>query len=108
MTLNENGTVRLAGIKPEIILALMLIEPVFNKYGIDLVITAGTEQYYPDGRKIHMTGSLHDTGYAVDLRSRDVPDACWTKFTSDLKASLTSEYDLLYEENHFHLEFDPS
>jgi hypothetical protein len=106
MRLNENGTVRLAGLQSEVFFAVMLLGPVYQKYGLELVITAGTEMYYADGRRIHMIGSKHGTGEAVDLRSRDVPKACWTRFVADCRAALTPEFDFVVEGHHFHLELD--
>ena len=106
MKLNENGTVRLAGLKPELVMACLLLQPVYRKYGLDLVITAGTEIFYKSGKRIHMDGSKHDTGEAVDLRSRDVPKACWTRFIDDCRAVLTPEFDFVPEGHHFHLEKD--
>ena len=107
MRLHENGTVRLAGIKPEMAVGLMLMQPVFDKYGVEMVITAGTEEYRPDGSLIHMKDSLHPEGYAVDLRSREIVNGIWTKFLSDLRGALGCEFQVIEHDTHLHVEFDP-
>lgn len=57
--------VRLAGLRPEMLVALMAAERAFADLGADLVITSAL-----DGR--HSPTSLHYTGCAVDLRTRDL------------------------------------
>ncbi len=107
ISLHENKTVRLAGLKIETWIAIKLAEQVFDKYHLGTIITAGTEIYDKDGKKIHMIGSLHDTGYAVDLRSKHIPDACWTTFISDLRNVLGVEYQVIIHDTHLHIEFQP-
>lgn len=72
------------------------------------VITAAT-----DGQ--HMANSRHYDGLAVDLRANNMPDAKARAITEDLKRSLGSRYDVIFESSrsnpsndHIHLEFDPS
>ena len=106
MIILKDDTVKFAGIKPEMVMASILVHQVFQKYELDMIITAGTEEFYPNGRRIHKEGSLHPEGYALDLRSREVPDACYTKFCSDISESIGSEFQLIQHFTHFHLEFD--
>jgi len=107
ISLHENGTVRMKGLKVEILLALLVMEQVFDKYHLGTIITAGTEIYDKNGKRIHMIGSLHDTGYAVDLRSKHIPDACWTTFLSDLRNALGVEYQVIIHDTHLHIELQP-
>ena len=107
--LSENSTVRLAGLKPEMDKALYAVSKVFDKYHLDTTITAGTEEFDYKGSLIHMVGSLHPRGYALDLRSREVPNAVWTKFVSDIRESLTKlgkPYQLFEHKTHLHIEYD--
>lgn len=108
--LHENGTVRLAGLQPEMDLALGAIDPVFEKYHLDTVITAGTEEFAPDGTRYHAKDSLHPRGYAVDLRNKHIPNACYSKLVSDIREALGKlgkPYQLILKhENHFHVEYD--
>ena len=108
--LNENGTVRLAGLQPEMDPALYAADKVFAKYSLDTVITAGTEEFYPDGTLIHAKDSLHPRGFAVDLRNRHIPNGVYTKLISDLRdalAAISPAYQLILKHsNHFHIEYD--
>ena len=107
--LHENGTVRLAGLQPEMDLALAAVNPVFGKCQLDTVITAGTEEFKPDGTLIHARDSLHPRGYALDFRVKHIPDAVYSKLTSDLRAALKEldkAYQLIIHKNHFHIEYD--
>ena len=106
MRLNENGTVRLKGIQPELVMAAMIVEPLFNFYGAQLVITAGTEVFDANGERIHMVGSKHETGEALDFRSRDIDFALRGSLEGEVNDALGEEFDFIQEGNHFHLELD--
>jgi len=71
--LNENGTVRFAGIKSEMLAIRTLVEQVFNYYGYALVITAGTEEFDENGKLYHKIGSKHPKGEAEDYRTLGIP-----------------------------------
>ncbi len=58
--------VRITGLRPEILLAAVAAERVYEAAGHDFTITACV-----DGK--HMAGSLHYAGTAIDVRTRDVP-----------------------------------
>jgi len=92
--------VRVAGLRPEILLAVIAAENVFEKAGVDLVLTAGV-----DGK--HTAGSLHYVGQAVDFRTRDVPAADEPKLLARLRECLGPDYDVALEIDHLHVEFQP-
>ena len=58
--------VRITGMRPEILLAAVAAERVYEKAGHDCTITSCV-----DGK--HMTGSLHYAGAAIDVRTREHP-----------------------------------
>ena len=60
--------VRITGMRPEILLAAVAAERVYEEAGHDFTITACV-----DGK--HMTGSLHYAGAAIDVRTRDFQPA---------------------------------
>lgn len=91
--------VRVAGLRPEILLAVVAAERVFEKAGVEIVITSCI-----DG-KHSATGSLHYVGQAVDIRSRDIPAAEVPKIAARLRECLGEDYDVVIESNHFHVEF---
>ena len=108
MIILKDDTVKLAGIQPEMVMASILTHQVFQKYGLDLIITAGTEIYHPDGTQIHMDGSKHLVGYALDYRSRHIPDAVYTKLCSDVVDAVGIEFQLIRHKSHLHQELDIS
>lgn len=90
--------VAIAGVRPEIIIALQIVEPILESYGQELVITSCME-----GK--HKRGSAHYTGRAVDLRIWNITDA--EACVRVCKNKLGDNYDIILEGNHIHLEFDP-
>ena len=87
-----------AGIQPEIVLALIVVEPILEAHKQELVVTSAL-----DGK--HKRGSAHYTGRAVDLRTWDLVmgEECVKKMQSALGVG----YDVVLEHNHIHMEFDP-
>ena len=102
----KDKTVKLSGIKPEMIMMSILVNQVFEKYHLGTIITAGTEEFYPDGERIHMPGSKHITGEALDFRSRHIPDAVYSKLCSDIQTAVGAEFQLVKHKSHLHLEMD--
>lgn len=97
---------KIEGIKAEILLGLQVVNSVFERYGIGLVITEGT-----GGR--HMQGSLHYQGLAIDIRSKNIPDtATRTSILIECIEHLGKDFDMILEcadtdNEHLHIEFDP-
>jgi hypothetical protein len=93
--------VRIAGVRPEILLAAVAAERVFEKAGFDCTITSCM-----DGQ--HMAGSLHYKGAAIDLRTKHVPHAVELKqIVGRIKQCLGTDFDVVVETDHLHIEFDP-
>ena len=92
--------VRIFGIRPELVLAFHIADKIFEKYGIELVITSVI-----DGK--HSKGSLHYIGAAGDMRTRDASEAVSRSITRDLKEALGDDFDVIFEGNHIHMEFQP-
>jgi len=91
--------VRVAGLRPEILLAVVAAERVCAEMGVDCVVTACV-----DG--VHQAGSLHYCGLAVDLRSRDFRPGDADKAIARIKQCLGADYDVVLENDHIHVEFD--
>ena len=106
MITRKDNTVKMVGIVPEMIVALILVDQVFDKYSLGTIITAGAEEFYPDGKRIHMVGSKHITGEALDFRSRHIPHAVYTKLCADIQDAVGAEFQLSRHRRHLHLEFD--
>ena len=98
MQLKQSAQIR--GMRPEMAIALVVIESAFAKQGEHLVITSGT-----DGT--HMPGSCHYKGLAVDIRLPSNPENA-SVLVQRLKLWLPqSEFDVVLEKDHIHVEFDP-
>ena len=92
--------VRCVGMKPELMLAVAICHDTYDKWGGDCIITSMC-----DGT--HSSGSLHYSGAAIDLRTRHIPDTTAASITKELKNSLGVDFDVVLEDNHIHVEFQP-
>ncbi len=102
--------VRIGGIRPEVLFAVLVAEGVWKKHGAEeLVWSGGIEG-------THTRGSEHYTFLAADLRTKDlgtVYDRGPAKLAcAELQDRIGPDYDVLFEnegqENeHCHVEFDP-
>lgn len=91
---------RIAGLKPEMVLGIMLMKGVFDKYDRDLVITSALDSS-------HGRGSLHFVGQALDLRTRHLQENTVGPIVSELEEALGPDFDVILEGNHIHVEFQP-
>ncbi len=95
-----------AGIKPELILGLIIADRVYESAGHILVITEVTGG-------THLVQSLHYKGLAADLRIKNVSDKLDRELLiAQLKVSLGKDWDVILESvdtdnQHVHIEFDP-
>lgn len=83
-----------------ILKALPDIETIFRGHGLDTVITSAR-----DGE--HMTNSLHYIGKAIDIRTREISPFILAEIHRECQDGLGSDYDVVLEKNHLHVEFDP-
>ncbi len=94
--------IRLFGLVPEILWAADRCVDVWVelKTGVDVVITSGR------GGK-HSRASLHGSGNAIDVRSREIKPAEIPAVLLRLKQVLGPRFDVIYEGDHFHIEHQP-
>ena len=98
---NEAGlrfarNVRMQGVRPELVLALVVIADLAHLVGTVLVVSA-----ICNGE--HMRNSLHYVGAAVDfMTGLDVGRAEWVE---ELRSRLGHEYDVIDEGTHIHVEY---
>lgn len=92
--------VKVTGLRPELLLAVMVANGVYRQNGHEMTITS-----LLDGR--HSKTSLHYTGCAVDLRIRDLAPSTIEVISDEIRHRLTSDYDVLREPDHIHIEFQP-
>lgn len=100
MSLSIKSGVRVFGLRPEIILAIVVAEGAYREAGVDLTITSGI-----DGK--HMLGSFHYSGSAVDLRTNGLPEEKKEPLRKTIAERLGQDYDVLFEGDHIHCEFQP-
>ena len=91
--------IRIAGVQPEIVLILPIIDSVFKNKGFDTIITELT------GGK-HSPKSLHYVGLAVDISIRNLGLQV-SNLVSELEKVLGEDYDVVQEITHIHIEFQP-
>ena len=98
MFLKSDVTVKY--LKPEILLAILIIRDVYTDFNEKLTITSVT-----DGT--HNPNSKHSGGYAVDLRTRYLSSDTMIHIATELRTRLTQDYDIIIERDHLHVEYDP-
>jgi hypothetical protein len=92
--------VNITGIKPEIALAAIVAQTVFALHDRELVLTSAL-----DGK--HGFGSLHFSGTALDLRTRDLEPNEPLLIADELREALGGQFDVVLEKDHIHMEFQP-
>lgn len=92
--------VRVHGLCPEIVLALIAAHAAYQQRGADCVLTAGIDS-------THKRGSLHYAGRAVDLRTNMLKPGEAQAIAVELQDALGPDFDALLETDHLHLEWDP-
>jgi len=66
----------------------------------ECVVTSGLDSK-------HGNASLHNMGFALDFRTRDMGDSMVQMYVAYLKDALGPQYDVILESNHIHVEFQP-
>ena len=92
--------VRIFGLRPEIVLAILVAERAYAEIGCELMLTSGIEG-------THSAGSLHYAGCAVDFRTLNVAPDKLNPLVEKIRAALGPDFDVLLETNHLHAEFQP-
>lgn len=94
--------VTLLGLQPQMIVALLAVYAIFQKRGVDLVITAGN-----DGA--HSETSEHYGGRALDFRTNNLPHprADGPDIAGELVTALGRDFQVLFEGDHLHVAYKP-
>lgn len=102
-TLNLKAGVDVSNLQPEILVGILVAQSVYSTYGFDCIITS-----LKDG--VHSKQSLHYRDglcRAVDLRINHLPNELVANLAAEIRLRLTTDYDLVQESDHLHLEYDP-
>lgn len=93
--------VRLEKLTPQMVLGAMIVAQVYLEVcGIVATITSGS-----DGD--HSPTSLHYEGNALDFRTRDLPPSRVPTVVEKVRDRLGENYDVVFEKDHLHVEYDP-
>jgi hypothetical protein len=96
----KDNAVNLQGLRPEMIIGLMVANGVYIAHGKDMVITCAL-----DGK--HSVTSLHYAGCAVDIRTNYFTKATAIKVRDEIKERLGIDFDVILESDHLHIEYQP-
>ncbi|HJR08436.1 MAG TPA: hypothetical protein VJ842_14335 [Pyrinomonadaceae bacterium] len=87
-------------VKPEIAYARRIVAEIWRAFGYTLTVTSGY-----DGS--HLAQSKHYEGLAEDYRTRDVKPDDLPIMVSRVRDVLGTNYDVVLEPDHLHVEYDP-
>jgi len=96
----KSDDVELKDLAPQLALALIMANEVYDEYGIDMVVTSANDSN-------HSGTSLHYSGQAVDLRTRTANSGDRQDIRDKVKAKLNVDFDVILESDHIHLEYQP-
>ena len=97
----KSNNIQTSGIRPELLFAVMVADEVYTEHGAELVITS-----FNDGA--HSLTSLHYAGCAFDCRTSNLGGDDYAKdVAEEIKQRLNIDYDVIFEGNHIHCEFQP-
>jgi len=93
--------------RPEILIALISVDPIYAKHGVDTVVTSGSEPY-----KHSALRSAHYRGDAVDLRIKNVEVDKRARVFQAIKRKLGPDFVVLHEGKgkaweHIHIHWSP-
>lgn len=86
--------------QPEMEYARRVVARIWQARGYSLTVTSGY-----DGA--HQAQSKHYQGLAEDYRTRDVRPEDLPSMVAAVRATLGSDYDVVLESDHLHVEYDP-
>ena len=92
--------VTITGIRPEMLIGIMVAQQIYIDHGIDFVITSALDS-------THSKTSLHYAGAAVDIRTREMSQSAARLVCDSILVALPQDFDCVLESNHIHLEWQP-
>ncbi len=97
MTMLIKAGVDISRLKPPIRKKLSKVDTIFRVMGEFMIVSS---TYEGD----HSAGSLHYAHKAIDIR---YPLKLNDMFKRDLEACFGADYDVVWEQSHIHVEYDP-
>jgi len=96
----KDNTIGLQSLKPQLVLALIIVDQVMKECGQEAVITS-----INDGT--HSRTSLHHDGGGVDMRSWFFSTPETVLALCKLALGNNPDIDIILESDHFHMEYQP-
>ncbi len=96
----KSDNVSLANLAPQLALACVMANEVYNDYDVDMVITSANDSN-------HSTTSLHYAGAAVDLRTYTLDESKRSECVERIRKKVGGDFDVILESNHIHMEYQP-
>jgi hypothetical protein len=97
----------ITGCRAEILEALIDINPIYEKHGVDTVVTSGCEKY-----KHNAVRSAHYRGDGIDLRIKNILAIKRQNVVAAIKRKLGPDFVVLHEGKgkpweHIHVHWSP-
>jgi len=83
------------------VVGLMVAQEAFGAVGKELVVTSGDDSK-------HSKNSLHYQNKALDLRTRHLAPGEGESIVAQMQDNLGNDWDIILEDDHIHMEYDPS
>ncbi len=92
--------ISLRHLQPQMVLASDVVATVYEQNGYACVITSGDEG-------VHAKYSLHYSGNALDYRTKHILESARAALASEIQEALGTQFNVILESTHLHVEFDP-
>lgn len=97
----KSEKVNLNNVHHAIFYAIAKAHEVYTDLGVyDLVITSARDSKHGDN-------SLHPDGKAIDIKTKTLPEEHRQKSADMIQEILGDDFDVVFEGDHTHIEFDP-
>ena len=91
---------QIQGMTPELLAGLNICDEVYRSWSTIMVV-----KHVKDGQ--HMRASLHYSGNAADIRTSTLPEGKAEQVATECAEACGGEYDVVLEDTHLHLEYQP-
>ncbi|MCP3977223.1 MAG: hypothetical protein GY720_22265 [bacterium] len=98
--------VKINGAKPELLFGLLICQRVYEEHGVELRVTSICEGRHKRA-SAHYTGRGADLGTKSEANGQQYGQSLKAEITAGLKEDLGSEFDVILERDHIHVEYDP-
>src|SRR2546426_8391494 len=107
MKLSVKAGVLFQPLTPQMVLANQIVTYVFDQFGWPTIITSGSDGVHNGAPVAGDTVDPHYVGKALDYRTvaLGIPDAIITAIAAALRVALGTQYAVIKESSHLHVQF---